>query len=84
MDIQAEAVCLYKCDGSPSVVASLACACCEDLCEITAFVWIKYPGCCFRHSCVLIRLQTTYHLKQRTCNTVSNDLKYNRGCCVLN
>ena len=41
MDIKAEAVCLYKSDGSPSVATSLACACCEVLCGITAFVWIK-------------------------------------------
>ena len=27
-------VCLYKSDGSPSVVPSLACACCEVLCEL--------------------------------------------------
>ena len=41
VDILAEAVCLYKSDGSLSVVTSLGCACCEVLCEITAFVWIK-------------------------------------------
>ena len=41
MDIEAEAVCLYKSDRSPSVVTSLAFACCEVLCGITVFVWIK-------------------------------------------
>ena len=37
MDIKAETVCLYKSDGSRSVVASLACACREVLCGNTVF-----------------------------------------------
>ena len=43
-------------------------ACCEVLRGITAFVWNKYSGCVFRHPCVLIRQQTTYHFKHRTRN----------------
>ena len=35
--------CLYKTYGSPGVVTSLALACCEVLCGITAFVCNKYP-----------------------------------------
>ena len=38
--------CLYKSYGSPSVVTSLARACCEVLCRSTVFVWNKY-SCCF-------------------------------------
>ena len=45
MDIQEEAVCLYKSDERSSVVTSLACGCCEVLCEVTAFVWIKQLCC---------------------------------------
>ena len=41
---------------------------CEVLCGITTFVWNKYSGCVFRHPCVLIRQQTTYHFKHRTRN----------------
>ena len=47
--------CLYQSDGSPSVVTSLAWACCEVLRGIIAFVWNKYSGCVFRHPCVLFR-----------------------------
>ena len=36
--------CLYKSDGGRSIVTSLACACCEVLCGVTAFIWNKYPG----------------------------------------
>ena len=58
MDILAEAVCLYKSDGSPSVVTSLARACWEVLCGNTTFVWNKYSCCVFRHPCVLFGLRT--------------------------
>ena len=33
--------CLYKGDGGRSIVASLACACCEVLSEVTTFIWNK-------------------------------------------
>ena len=36
-------------------ISSLAWACCEVLCGITAFVWNKYPCCVFRHPCALFR-----------------------------
>ena len=55
--------CLYQSDGSPSVVTSLAWACCEVLCGITAFVWNKYSGCvstCLRSD---YRQQTSHHFK---------------------
>ena len=32
-------------------------------------MWNKYSGCVFRHPCVLIRQQTTYHFKHRTRNS---------------
>ena len=66
VDIYAEAVCLYKRDGSQvHVVPSLACACREFLCGITAFVWNKYPCCCFRHPCVLFdyKIPTTKNIR---------------------
>ena len=40
------------------------CLCCEVLCGFTAFVWNKYPCCCFQHPCVLPATK-----KIRTCNT---------------
>ena len=48
---------------------------CEVLRGITAFVWNKYSGCVFRHPCVLIRQQTTYHFKHRTRNSYYLKLK---------
>ena len=60
--------CLYQSDGSPSVVTSLAWACFEVLCGITAFVWNKYSCCVFRHPCVLLRHKLPTTLKHRTCN----------------
>ena len=34
-------MCLYKSDGSPSVVTSLACACCKVLCGINNLVAVS-------------------------------------------
>ena len=47
MWISGKRPCLYKSYRSPSVVTSLARACCEVLCGITVFVWNKYSGCVF-------------------------------------
>ena len=54
-------------DGSQVYLQALL-SLCEVLCGITAFVWNKYSGCVFRHPCVLIRQQTTYHFKHQTRN----------------
>ena len=63
---------LLKSEGSQSIVYKpSACLCCEVLCGVTAFVWNKYPCCCFRHPCVLSRLQTTYHLKHSNLEQIS-------------
>ena len=60
--------CLYQSDGSPSVVTSLAGACCEVLCGITAFVWNKLSLLCFPTSLRSVQTKTTTTKNIRTCN----------------
>ena len=69
MDILAEAVCLYNSDGSPTIVTSLASACCcEVLCGNTAFMWNKYPVVFsdIPEFCLHYKLSTTKNIELAT------------------
>ena len=74
---------LYKSYGSPSVVSSLAWACCEVLSGITAFVWNKYSGCVFDIPAFWLDNKLPTTLKHRTCNSLERrSLKKNQGFTV--